>query len=140
MKHLHILIPTFLFALQSFAQPTQKWAKTFNYTSNGMDKVADIKTLSCYVYVTGVSYNAGTGNDYLTIKYNLQGDTVWTRRYNNTGDDVPVSMAVDGAGNVYVTGNSQGNGTGSDYATVKYDANGNIQWGGQNELLMWVMI
>jgi len=38
------------------------------------------------------------------------------------------AMAVDGAGNVYVTGWSYGSGTESDYATVKYDAGGSELW------------
>ena len=38
-------------------------------------------------------------------------------------------MAVDSAGNVYVTGESIRSGISNfDYATVKYDASGNQQW------------
>ena len=37
-------------------------------------------------------------------------------------------MAVDAAGNVYVTGESSGAGTFFDYATIKYDAQGNELW------------
>jgi hypothetical protein len=37
-------------------------------------------------------------------------------------------MAIDSSGNVYVTGHSPGDGTGYDYATVKYDTNGNELW------------
>jgi hypothetical protein len=37
-------------------------------------------------------------------------------------------LLVDAAGNIYVTGQSQGSGSNDDYATVKYDAAGTQQW------------
>jgi len=60
-----------------------------------------------------------------------QVDTAWVRRYPGPyGDDYASAIAVDGAGNVYVTGASRGPGAGyiNDYATVKYDSLGNEQW------------
>ena len=82
------------------------------------------------VYVTGVSTGVGSGDDYLTIKYNAAGNELWVRRYNGPGNasEYPHSMAVTASGNVYVTGESVGSGSSTDYATIKYDANGNEQW------------
>jgi hypothetical protein len=48
---------------------------------------------------------------------------IWRVRYDNAppnGDDEAAALAIDPAGNVYVTGRSQGSGSGFDYATVKY--------------------
>jgi hypothetical protein len=42
-------------------------------------------------------------------------------------DDGATALAVDAAGNVYVTGGSAGS-SGTDYATIKYDPDGNELW------------
>lgn len=115
------------------AQPIQYFTKTYDTQNHGADKAVAVATdANCYVYVTGTSEGISTGVDYLTIKYDVNGNVVWTQRYDGPahGDDEPVAIAVDANGNVYVTGKSQGVGVGYDYATVKYDANGALQWGG----------
>jgi len=73
------------------------------------------------VYVTGES---GTFSlrDYATIKYSATGVQQWVQKYNGPGNstDIANSVAVDQQGNIYVTGESAGSGSGSDYATIKY--------------------
>jgi len=85
------------------------------------------------VYVTGGSYSDVSYTDYATIKYYPNGDTAWIRRYNgqvNSWDEA-FAIAVDGFGNVCVTGRSAQNSTypyNFDYATIKYDPQGNELW------------
>jgi hypothetical protein len=82
-----------------------------------------------FVYVAGKT--AGLSNfDYIAIKYNSNGDTMWTRTFNGSGngDDEILALEVDFLGNVYVTGKSMGITTGFDIVTIKYDFNGNLIW------------
>ena len=57
-------------------------------------------------------------------------DTAWVRIYSGSGigNDWVYGMAVDSSGNIYVTGQSLGNGTDYDCATIKYDSKGNTLW------------
>jgi len=69
------------------------------------------------VYVTGYSWGADSFYDYLTLAYSSGGVPLWTNRYNGpaNGYDQAFAMAVDGSGNIYITGYSQG-----DCTTIKY--------------------
>jgi hypothetical protein len=83
-------------------------------------------------FVTGVTYNADTNQDYATIKYSGAGLPLWTNHYNGPGNGIDVSsaIAVDRSGNVFVTGYSW-NGTDrttGDYATIAYSNLGVPLW------------
>lgn len=88
------------------------------------------KDASGNIYICGANYN-GLNYDYLIVKYDASGTELWRSSYNGTGnsDDAPSSMAIDIAGNVYVTGVSFGVGTMTDFTTLKLNGtNGNIIW------------
>ncbi|MBS4015983.1 MAG: SBBP repeat-containing protein [Candidatus Latescibacteria bacterium] len=108
------------------------WMRFYDNGSNGADQATSMTIdNSGNVYVTGVSPGSGTNKDYLTIKYSSTGDLLWTQRYTGLGsadDDEAAAIKVDGSGNVHVTGFSVGSGTGSDFATIKYNANGDLLW------------
>jgi hypothetical protein len=109
----------------------EQWVARYNGPGNGHDNAFSLTVDGQgNVYVTGLSIGSGTYYDFATVKYNTNGVEQWVARYNGPGNDWDdaSSIAVDGQGNVYVTGTSYGSGTGYDYATVKYNTNGVEQW------------
>lgn len=109
----------------------EQWVRTYGGPGDGEDVAKAIATdAGGNVYVTGGSEGSGTGRDYATIKYNTLGVEQWVQRYNGPANthDRAFSIAVDTSGNVYVTGESDGSGTGTDFATVKYSSGGVEQW------------
>lgn len=106
------------------------WVKSYNGTGNGDDRANSICIdNSGNIYVTGESWGIGTFTDYLTIKYNPSGDSLWSKRYNGLGNenDIATSIGADNSGNVYVTGESRGL-INRDYTTIKYNSLGVEQW------------
>jgi outer membrane protein assembly factor BamB len=83
-----------------------------------------------YVYVAGLSIRAGTGADFIVLKYDPDGTLLWSRSYDGPAhsEDWPQAIALSRAGEVYVTGWSGGVGTGRDITTLKYDTDGNLIW------------
>jgi hypothetical protein len=109
----------------------EQWVARYNGPVNGDDQVAALAVDDAgNVYVTGESEGSGTYYDYATVKYNSAGVEQWVARYNGPANywEKATALAVDDVGNVYVTGESDGSGTGHDYATVKYNSAGIEQW------------
>jgi len=124
-----IYIFLIIFVSGSFAQVTQQWVSFYNGPANNQDFSYDIAVdNSGNVYVTGYSISGTSNHDYLTVKYDNAGTQLWEARYNGPGNgtDDAFAIAIDGAGNVYVTGGSTG--ASYDYATIKYNSSGVQQW------------
>lgn len=115
----------------------QQWVRLYDGTNNAYDAPCGIVIdATGNIYVGGESdsklffYNGlplYMGRDFRLIKYDPNGNTIWSSRTGSFKDDIPTSMAVDGASNIYLTGSQNGPGD-QDYLTVKYDANGTLQW------------
>jgi hypothetical protein len=113
------------------ASGVEQWATRYDSPGSGYDDArAIVVDNTGNTYVTGWSLVSGTGWDYATVKYSALGVEQWVVRYNGPGNghDRANAIAVDNAGNIYVTGHSESSGTGDDYATVKYDASGLQHW------------
>lgn len=128
---------------------TLRWARTYDGPGHGEDRATAIAVDSTGdVVVTGFSQNAEQKYDFATLKYRgASGELLWegvpgamggALRYDGPahGDDRPgfISstdythpLAVDGAGNVFVTGYSS-NGSLLEFATVAYASTGAGLW------------
>jgi len=64
------------------------------------------------------------------LKYDNGGNLTWEKRYNgpSNGEDKAMALVLSATGDAYVTGGSESPGFGLDFATLKYDANGNQRW------------
>ncbi len=93
------------------------------------------------IYITGWTEgdlgepNAGEGDAFL-VKFDTLGNELWSRQVGTVSTDESRSVAVDGSGNVYITGYTQGDLAGpnaglSDAFLVKYDSLGNQIWSQQ---------
>jgi hypothetical protein len=100
------------------------WVASYGGPSDVANAVA-VDSDTGTVYVTGQSQGVGTGADYATVAYDSSSNQLWVARYNGpaNGDDIASGIAFDSkTGNLYVTGQSQGVGTGFDYATIAYSS------------------
>ena len=109
------------------------WERRYNGPADGNDKAFSVAVdATGNVAVTGYSTAATGRSDYYTARYAAaDGALLWEKRYNWTGtaDDIANSVAIDGEGNVIVTGESVGSGSNFDYYTAKYAvADGALLW------------
>jgi len=109
----------------------REWVRRYNGPAKNRDYPIDIAVDNLgYIYVTGLSIGASRTYDIATIKYTPAGDMKWLARYNSPGNgyEHPQAMAIDGDGNVYVTGWTAALFEYYDYVTIKYDSMGIQQW------------
>ncbi len=108
----------------------QLWAA--RYESGGDDHGIRITVdPSGNVYVTGLGSipSGGTDLDFVTVKYDADGNEIWAARYDGGEDNTP-SLSLDASGNVYVSGTSSATNdpNNPNYTTIKYDSFGNQVW------------
>jgi hypothetical protein len=91
------------------------------------------------IYVTGVTqgsldgHAAGKNGDLFLCKYDAVGNLIWTRQSGKSYSDSSYSVAVDGFGNAYITGETWGTADGivfgsPDFFVAKFNSNGDTLW------------
>ena len=118
-----------------YPQVIEEWVQRYSgpEPNGGAQPTSIVTDLLGNVYVTGgASTPSINGADYATIKYSNAGSVIWIKTYDGTNllqkNDIATDIAVDNSGNVYVTGKSDGGVSLFDYATIKYNSNGEQLW------------
>lgn len=109
------------------------WIK--NYSATISDNAWGVKTDSqSNIIITGYAMNAVPGTntqDFLTVKYNPNGNLLWAKNYSTIYDEYAYGVAIDSQGYMYVAGiaqNSVGPASKSDFFVIKYTPEGYIVW------------
>jgi hypothetical protein len=113
------------------AAGNQLWVARYNGRLDMEDEACAcaLDSTGSFLYVAGYSY--GPTADYLTIKYRTaDGETVWTRRHNGSynANDFVTALAAAPGGGVCITGYSHDSAGGYNYTTIKYSADGALEW------------
>jgi hypothetical protein len=80
-----------------------------------------------YIYCAGTSLDAGNQETVIARKYNLNGDTIWTRQYGSSVDAGADAVDIDNKDNMYIAGTTHEGGY-QRTLVVKYDSLGNYKW------------
>lgn len=113
-----------LFTFYSAAQPVQKWVARYERPSGSSgiaNQMALDKVGNCYIFGNNIS----NGGQAILVKYNSEGDTLWTRNFIGAAN---VDVIADSIGNVYITGYVGPSFGPYDIYIIKYNPNGIQQW------------
>lgn len=108
------------------------WQQTYHHTGLSEEFGIDLAlTAEDEILVCAASMSDSTSDaDYLVLRFDVEGQFLWSYLYDGPaqGEDVPSSIVLDPDGFVYLTGSSEGNGTGQDIVTICLDSEGQFQW------------
>jgi hypothetical protein len=110
------------------------WVQRYNATATSWDVGTDIiMDASGNLYVCSKNFTSSTTGEtnISTLKYDNNGVLQWVKQFDSGEDDLPGSIGIDGAGNVYVAGFSDQSSTfPNNYAltVLKYNNAGDAQW------------
>ncbi len=111
----------------------QVWVRTFG-CADSLDDEATAIAIDAQgkVLISGFTSRSNGANDMLTLKYDKNGNIVWSRTIsspdlsqNATGRDIKVENNANST--IYVTGKSYNN-SNYDYLTASYTKDGDLRW------------
>ncbi|MFT6175226.1 MAG: gliding motility-associated-like protein [Cryomorphaceae bacterium] len=144
---------TDIFISKVSANGANQWTESFGGSQSdrglgvAVDGLGNVFVCGFYTgsidFGNGVSLTSNGGQDAFVLKLDANGNALWARTGGSSGgSDRANAVAIDGSGNVIITGQFSGtasfgalildatDGT-NDAFIVKYDSNGNEQWAKQ---------
>jgi uncharacterized delta-60 repeat protein len=110
------------------ADGSKTWEALYAGTGEGLDvPSAIVADTHGNTYITGISWSGDT-LDYITLKYNTDGQEAWSALEEDGSWNEATAIAVDGSGNVIVTGYNPNPAGWANYHTVKYSPAGEELW------------
>ncbi len=111
-------------ALKYNSSGALQWTRKFAGLPSMEDVFREIRLDSLgNVYAAG-RINFGAGANFIAVKYNTAGDSLWTRLYNFGTTEEAFAMVLDKDLNVIVAGECDN----YDMACLKYNSGGALQW------------
>ena len=109
-------------------QGNQVWLK--EHHAFGIDKGKCIGVDKANnIYVAGISENTNGDEDALLLKYNTNGNLIWSRTFDVAGMNEEIrGMKIDKNANIYLTGFTEEINLYTNMLTLKYDSAGTLNW------------
>jgi hypothetical protein len=120
------------FLLLKYVSNSLSWSKELVFTGYNNAELKFLEINNGNVYISGNITNQSLIVDIITLKLNLNGDTIWSKLANGTGilNSKVKAMKLDDSANIYLTGKvylTESNNN-SDFITIKYSSNGMTRW------------
>jgi outer membrane protein assembly factor BamB len=112
------------------ADGTLLWEQRFDGATSGFDDAYAIDLDDSGAVYVGGDTSGATSVDVLVLKYAPDGTPVWQASYDgpDAGTELLYDLCAVGGQGVAITGMSEGNGTDTDFVTLRFDDAGNLLW------------
>lgn len=109
---------------------TLSWSQRYDWQGLNDYTTDALVDLNGNVFICGYSYDSLSSADFITLRYDSDGNLQWVTRFNGPGNswDGATAIARDSSGNIYVTGYCYSSSTYDDFCTIKYSPAGEQLW------------
>lgn len=99
------------------------WTRSYHYTGDGAWDIVRTRD-SCYATIANIDATPGNGRTPLLLKLNMNGDSIWSRRFPTIDNAFALSQTSDDGFVIAASTRSYP----ARMAIVKTDSSGNFQW------------